>query len=346
MVLIINPQTASKLLSLTLPGIILGKKKTDPTSWRVLSDILSGKTKRPHNKTVTKIIEKISHAQKDKQPYDKIINDINEIPDDYLWEPFIYGFVSGRKNVDPSYNEQKDLFIVEISNLDKLSVNTIKKSKKSKKPSIIKNEIYLWPLGRIPTLTEMADDIDTRSIESTVKTSSPTFIVTSLYLMACWSIESFGENARSTMASLLPKERNGQIVRPIRNWLECIKEQRNLSTAVSLSDYFLRPNSEHEDIETLRRIFRGWWNNQKVPTWSETHRISQSLNLDHKDKKPDDISFSIQEIIGMIRIMDHLLNMSFHIKFKYLPNYNSMQPFLDFDQIYAYAESRKSALEI
>ena len=61
MVFAIPPHELIAMLDVSLPKILLGSKKTNPSAWRTLNNLMNGKTKRPLRKS-------LAHLQKSYPP--------------------------------------------------------------------------------------------------------------------------------------------------------------------------------------------------------------------------------------------------------------------------------------
>ena len=182
-------------------------------------------------------------------------------------------------------------------------------------------------------------------MERFATTASPVVIMSTLYLLACWAVDWFGADTPPNGITILPEQRGERVVRPMTRWLESVKATHGLPTVRALSDYILAPSSKDEDVETLRRVFRRWWTQGEVPPWSRVPHIARSIS-EVLGKPVEQIRGQLTEALGMIRLMDGLLEYSLKIRDHLLPDYDPLSPFRGYPLMRSHALEVKAALPL
>lgn len=344
MVFVIPPHTITGLLDLSLPKLLLGSKEVNLTAWRVLSDLIAGKTKRPQQRTLEKFANlAVARLNSTRTPSD-FLEMLKGIPDGRPWEVSLASWNAGRRAVAPDYDPSVELFNVEAARMEQIAYEAARKAKEQGDWKGAVDEIRRWELCRLPSLQWVLGNLDVGSQERFVATVSPLIVTSTLYLMACWSVDWYGVEEHATRISMIPEQRGTRLVRPMTRWLEGLKARRKSRTLRTLSDYLLYPHSTDEDVETLRRVFRNWWTKGDIPPWSRVPHIVHSLCLVHGEENREQIQDELHMILAMIRLMDKLLQFSLEIRDRWLPDYDPLAPFRDAPLISEHAREAKTAL--
>lgn len=339
MVFALPPHTLISMLDLSWPKILLGSKKADPTAWRILNDLFTGKTKRPQQKTLDRIGAQISEKFSAGRPFD-VFDMARETPDGRPWETLTAMWNAG---VMASGGEPMATFSTEAVRLERIA-DAARAAAKVGDLRKAFDHIQGWDLNTLSCQQWIMAHIDcSGSLEQFQRTAAPLVIVATLYLLACWAVDFSGPDVPQRSFSIMPEQRGDRMIRPMRRWLEGVKSDRNIRTLDDMADFLLRP-SPKEDVETLRRQFRKWWQRGEVPAWSMVPRIVASLSQVLRAEHPAEIEKKINIAMAAIRFVDNLLTHSLAIRDKILPKYDPLAPFRDYPQMRRHAAEVEAAL--
>lgn len=335
----ITPLTVYQFIDISAPKLLLGSKESNPTAWRVLSDAISGKTKQPQKKTLNRVFDLLGATKSAS-----LSAAIQTAPGARPWEIGVAAHQAGRKKADPAYEPASDVLCVEALRMEKLTYTAIEEGTKANDLSVTLDCITRWELCDLPSLQWVIGNIDTSNQDRFTTTASPLVIPATLYLMACGKVEYFGVDLPDTGISIAPLLRDGEAIRPMRRWLETLKDHWQFGTTRELSDFLLKPRSKNEDIETLRRVFRNWWSEGEIPAWSRVPHIVDSIVEQVGQEHRQDIRDGIYAAFINIRLMDKLLTLSQQIQRRWLSDYDPFAPFQDLRLMQERAIAAKVAL--
>jgi len=337
MVFALQPTAIIAMLDFSLPKWLLGKEENDPTMWRILSDMESGRTKRPQRKTEERVIELMT----EKEPVPGLMEQLRQIPDGSPWKVFITSFNLGAV---ASGGTPYLVLGTESLRLEQLAVAAREALRQGNFPAAYE-QIERWEMTPLPSLQWVMDQIDCHgTTERFAATAAPLVIMTTLYLLACWEVDSFDKNGHRLTGMLLPEMRKGELIRPMTRWLEGVKEKNGIPTMRALSDHLLAPSSKDKSPDNLRREVRKWYGGGEIPAWSRVPLIVGSLAGVFGHDNKDAIEFKVWAGLCMVRILDGLLAFSIKIRDLHLPDYDPLAPFRDYPLMFAHARQVKAAL--
>lgn len=169
--------------------------------------------------------------------------------------------------------------------------------------------------------------------------TGPVFIVTTLYLLACAEAD-WCDEGEPLGERLLPKIEDKTLVRPMRRWLEAVKESFGLPSRGSLA-LFLLPG---RDERTSRREVAEWWSDGKWPAWSRVPMMARAMARATRRNDVATLEKMIRTGLGAVRLLDELLVLSVAIQNHHLPDYDPWSPFLDYPLMVAHARKVKAGL--
>lgn len=348
MVFAIPPQEIINMTGLSVPKMVLGGKDNDPSMWRILTDMNAGRTLRPQQKTLrrleTLLISSLNRLTGESPPCGFLSKKAN-VSGDRPWEFCVAALNEGRIQADPNFDPSLDLFGIEAIRFDQIACHTNKAFlDQGNYQAAVEHIKSQWTLSHLPSSQWVIENIDTSdSRDRFIVTALPLTIITTLYLLACWSV---GFEISSNAISVMPERRGERLVRPMTRWLEGIKVRDEIQSVRSLSDYFLYPRTESEDIDTLRRLFRRWWTKGEIPPWSRVPHIANSISRVIVQAESKEISEELHWALTTIRVVDRLLSLSLEIKEHCLPDYDPLLPFQDYELMLEHARKAKAALQL
>lgn len=335
----IPPHTIFQLLDVSVPKLILGSKESNPSAWRVLTDLFSGKTNRPQKRTLDALLA--LSVGRNAPPLSELTKEwTGGLP----WETLVTGVTSGRKRAETAYDPSTDIFRVEAIRMERLAYTAMQEAKKANDLSVALEHISRWNLCDLPSLQWVIGNIDTRDLDRFGATASPLVITASLYLMACWNVESLDADPPDNTPSITPQRRDGQYIRPMSRWLETLKQGYGFKTQRELANFLLRPRSTNEEPKDLEREVRKWRATGAIPAWSRVPHIINSVVEHEGEDRREQIHNSLYGVFAMIRLMDKLLTLSQEIQRRWLPDYDPLAPFQDMPLIRERAVAAKAAL--
>ncbi|MGE5609615.1 MAG: hypothetical protein ACM359_10205 [Bacillota bacterium] len=328
------------MLDLTWPKILLGGKEANPTAWRILNDVLSGKTKRPQKKTLEMVGRLISTKMYGSGSPIDVLAVAQQMPDGYPWETSTAMWNAG---LSAAGGEPFLTVATEAVRMERIAYAAGAAAKRGDLQAAL-NHILGWDMNMLPCQQWIIAHIDTSGTPKDFGiTSAPLAVVATLYLWACWVVDFFGPEVPPTAFSIIPEQRGDRIIRPMRRWLEGVKAQMQIRTIDGLADFLLHPRTRDEDVEGLRRQVRKWWQKGEIPAWSRVRHItwsmSKALGADRSTMENE-----LQVALAAIRFLDQLLAYSLAIRDQALPEYDPLAPFRDYPQMRRHAAEVKAAL--
>lgn len=311
--LIPDPMEVMDMLDVSLPKLLLKRKKTNPSLWRWLSDVMDGTRASPH-------IEKLADVSVSKKyPFD-----FENLEGKSLWESFCLGL---QANVDAPYPAT---FCHEAIRLERMRSQAKTALESGKKVRVNLAELDFFS---IPSIEGAAF---AHNLHPKPECLFAVFrIVSSLYLLACWELDEVGETNDFIADRLVPlRNEKGQVVRPMQRWMVGMRARYGSIALNELYDRLLVPRSRDENIETLRRVGRKWWQKGEIPAWSRVEHTAQSLAIEGEDMRQ-----AIYTSLAFVRILDHLWSSSVEIHEQW-EEWDPLSPFGDYVHLRRVAQHR------
>jgi hypothetical protein len=332
MVFALPPNAIFEMLDWSVAKWLLVNKKSNPTKWRILSDIEAGKTKRPRLATVKWLLRLF--IKKVRIP--GIVRQIRQIPDGLPWERAIRSFNIGNVAAggEPSRTlEQESLRLERLADTAKVAIQ-------QGDFQTAYDHIGRSKMPPLPSLKWIMGQIDCRGpIDRFAASACPLTIVTTLYLLACLEVDKYDADEASGAERLLPELRDGCLIRPMTRWLEGVKAANELPTVHALYDCLLAQGDDD-----VRREVRKWRGQGDIPSWSRVTPMVSSISEKFGRDKKDEIERKVRMGLAIVRILDGLLKCSLEIRDRYFPDYDPLAPFRDYPLMYAHAGKVKAAL--
>lgn len=338
------PQEIINIIGVCLRQVLLGNKKSNESDWRTLSNLENGKTKHLTPKTKTKL-EKLYLAHRKKLYGDGQIPELSfdffNVLDESPWNAVVQSINAGLK---ASGGAPLPTFTSEAIRLERVA-NTVRTLASRGNLRGAMEQIEQWELAGLPCVQSILAQIDyKKSAKQNSIILAPLLVITTLYLLACFSVDDDDREPQRKKVSILPELRGERLVRPMRRWLEALKELQGVRTNKELSKRLLASRSPDEDAESLQSLFDKWWQNGELVSWQRVPHLVSSLSKFYGEDNADQIKFQVYASLSFVRLMDGLLDLSIEIRDKLLSNYDALSPFSEYPNIRRYALEKKEAL--
>ena len=336
----LSPSEIFRLLDISNAKLLLGKKETDPTLWRILSDAQKGKTQTAYQKTKDKVdrllrgnVARISGVT----PTDpSLLDQIEQTPDGSEWEVCISAFEHGLTTAE---TKPPTFFSTEATRLDRAS-RPIKTLIEAGEFELALQEIKRVDMPSTPSFDNILGQIECgRGSERFIASACPIVIYTTLYLLACWEVDyTLGDEPSN--AAFLPIRSDGKDIRPMTRWLGFLRTKFELTTISSLAEFLLTTIDEDSSVPELKK----WYYRGVIPAWSRVPTIATSLAQKLSPDDREQIEFELICRLAVLRILNGLLDFGLEIQKHHHPAFNPMALFQDYSLMLAYAEERKKGL--
>lgn len=311
------------ILDTSIPKLLLGNKSHNPNDWRWISDVMDGKRTNPHRRKVEQVFA----------TYSEQAIELEQFEDATGWETFCGGLQSNGSAPYPA------TFCHEAIRMEKMALQVLNEYNRHGR---VTTSLTDWDFLDIPSFhAAMLTPHDRNNVEPFIETIR---IINSLYLLACWEVDEVGDTDSWLVDRLLPIRRAGKPVLPMRLWMEAMRTSHSDMRLVDLYDCLLVRRSKKEDVETLRRVARKWWQKGEIPAWSLVPRIIESLNTAPLSTLKGVSEFGIYASLAIVRILDHLLSSSVTISERYKTWTDPLAPFNDYPTLHSLAQSRATKL--
>jgi len=331
MVLALPPDKLLEWLDVSLPAMLLGKKESDPTLWRILSNVKKGRQKRIHPRTEAALLARMQV----KCPVSNLMDEIGRVPDAPPWERTIRAFNSGHRLAG-----SPPLLVLEVEaiRLERLAI-PVKEVVRLGDFHAARNLLVAANMPPLDCWPEIISQIEcSGGKDRFVVTATPVVIASTLYLLACAEVDMV-EAGEALGARLIPEMRDGVLVRPMRRWLEAVMEEKGLRTQRSLARFLLTDQNE----DTSRLELRKWWSGQGVPAWTRVRTMARAISRATGRNDTDTLEKMIQIGLGAVRLLDGLLVLSMAVQEHHAP-YDPWGAFRDYPAMLAHARKVKAGL--
>lgn len=189
-------------------------------------------------------------------------------------------------------------------------------------------------------LPRIISQIDYQSSQDRLtQTAIPLAVATTLYLLACAEADG-AVDGEEIVGKLLPEMKNGEVIRPMRRWLENAQEAMGLRTKVSLAKTLLPPPNK---LSTSTALLRKWRSGQEMPSWARVRTMVDGVEQKTGGNKAE-IEAKIKIQLCIVRILDGLMVQSILVQNLILSDYDPWGPFRDYPLMLAHARSVKAGL--
>lgn len=311
------------ILDVPPAAIIFPNKKSNPTDWRWFNDVMQGQRKNPQISKLMRFFDK--HVGIPFEP-DKL----QELTG---WESFCEGQRYG--GIEPCTMT----FSMEVTRIEQMVLLLAQQSKTGGR---IKTNFSDWDFLDIPCFHAFIQKSDSRDIDRirVVK------IILLLYLLLCWEVDEVGDDDKWLIDIVIPIRRNSTQVRPMRRWMEAMRDARKFSRLVDMYDCLLTERSTQENPDTRRRVAKRWWQNGEPPSWKLVPRIVESLQNCEHYKHVDNIEWAVYNHLAVVRLLDYILLASIEISNQCNAWEDPLALFADWPELRRLAQTKRPNVNI